>query len=216
MNKKFDGYLFSKLNAIGTRSEGPAYFLQQFDYKEYPVIKKVPLWELDPKLHKYLDRKVTIQGKLTSSGIEYKSIALYKASKGRVLNKLELALKLEHDPLWINKQPGPSLPPQCTTFTLRVRWPKRSIWEGTCPTAQLFDFFVEHKGQKIWTWSDDKFFAQVETPVLLPGPSWHEFKGIWKIDANAIKQEGTYSVWAVFLASGQETEPKKFEIKFAQ
>ena len=48
--QKFDGFLFSKLQAIGTRSEGPAYFLQEFDKKEVPILKHTMLWQVDPAL----------------------------------------------------------------------------------------------------------------------------------------------------------------------
>lgn len=212
---KFDGYLFSRLAAIGSKSEGPVYFLQQFDYKEYSVIKKAPLWQEDPKLHKYLNRKVVINGKMSYSGIEYKSIALYKQPKNlRAAKKLDLDIKLEHDPLWVDKQPGPRRPGQSTTFTLKVRWPDRSIWEGQCPTTQVFDFLVMHKGKTIWTWSKGKIFAPSTTPVLIPGPSWHDFSGVWEIDPKTIKAEGTYVVKAIFIAAGQDFE-KEFEIKFA-
>jgi hypothetical protein len=59
---RFDGYLFSKLALIGTKSEGPSYFLQQWDYREIPVVKRSFPWKPDPELHRFLDRKVTIWG----------------------------------------------------------------------------------------------------------------------------------------------------------
>ncbi len=214
--EKFDGYLFSKLNAIGSKSEGPTYFLQQFDYKEYPVIKQVALWKKDPKLHKFLDRKVSIEGKMSYSGIEYQKIGLYKPAKALAAAKsLKVDLKLEHNVLWVDKSPGPKRPPQCTSLTLRVKWPYRSIWEGICPTTRIFDFSVEYKGKTIWTWSDDKLFAMVITPVTIPGGNWHEFKGIWRIAPEAIPSEGTYTARGVFVATGQEVS-KDFKIKFAQ
>ena len=71
---KTDGYLFAKLAAIGTRSEGPAYFLQKSDYEEIPVIKKVPLWEDEPELHKRLATKVTVVGDRDAQGIRFESV----------------------------------------------------------------------------------------------------------------------------------------------
>ena len=73
----FDGYLFSKLDNIWSKNEGPKYFLQQFDYKEIVVIKQVHPWEEDPNLHKFLDKKVTIEGELSYSGIVYEKIMDY-------------------------------------------------------------------------------------------------------------------------------------------
>jgi len=38
---EFHGFMFSKLHLIGSKSEGPRYLLQQFDYSEIHVAKKV-------------------------------------------------------------------------------------------------------------------------------------------------------------------------------
>ena len=46
--KKFAGYLFARLHAIGSKSEGPLYFLQLRDVKEMLIMKKVPPWKNDP------------------------------------------------------------------------------------------------------------------------------------------------------------------------
>lgn len=75
--KELNGFLFSKLAAIGTRSEGPIYFLQQFDEKEIPIVKKAHLWEEDPVLQKHLGKKVTIHGRLVEGRIEYKDVHAY-------------------------------------------------------------------------------------------------------------------------------------------
>ena len=85
--ERFDGYLFSKLHLIGSKSEGPTYFLQQFDYKEYKVIKHAQLWEEDPELHKFLARKVTIEGAMSYSGIVYEKIMDYVHKKEVVEEK---------------------------------------------------------------------------------------------------------------------------------
>ncbi|MFW9940847.1 MAG: hypothetical protein ACFFFT_07390 [Candidatus Thorarchaeota archaeon] len=61
------GILFSIIQGKGTRSEGPTYFIKPLDdYKnrwiEVLVRKKTHLWEKDPELHKFLDKKVLITG----------------------------------------------------------------------------------------------------------------------------------------------------------
>jgi hypothetical protein len=78
----FKGYLFSKLTAIGSKSEGPQYYLQQPDYHELVVRKKVQLWQKDPQLHPHLDSKVVIEGDLTSTGIIYTSINADHSDEG--------------------------------------------------------------------------------------------------------------------------------------
>jgi hypothetical protein len=76
--KTFHGYLFSKLYRIGSKSEGPEYFLQQWDdagkTTDTPIQKKGGLWEKDPVLHKYLAQKVTISGTLKEKIIQYEEI----------------------------------------------------------------------------------------------------------------------------------------------
>ena len=212
----FDGYLFSKLDCIGSRSEGPKYFLQYFDYKENVVIKQAHLWEEDPNLHRYLNKKVTIEGKLSYSGIIYDAVSEYKPRREAVgENMLEVELRTETDILWVNKMPGGSQPAQCMGLTLLVRWPYRSIWRGLCPTTQLYDFWIEFNGKTIWRWSDGKMFAQVITPVSIPGGSdFHEFPEVWKINPDDIVSEGIYTARALFVASRQEVT-KDFEIRFA-
>ncbi len=61
--EEFLGFLFVKLDAIGTKSEGPLYFLQLRDYQEISIVKKSPhLWEWDDELQKFLHTKVRIKG----------------------------------------------------------------------------------------------------------------------------------------------------------
>lgn len=213
--EKFDGYLFSKLHLIGSKSEGPAYFLQQFDYKEIVVTKRVDPWKEDPKLHKFLANKVTIVGKMSPGGIHYKDIMSYKpARKGRKERGLRVLLRLGTDVLWVNKMPPGPQPPQFMDLTLQVKWPYRSIWEGWCPTTQTYDFSIEHKGKTIWRWSDGRIFGQAMTRVYIPGGRFHEFTEGWKFNPNDIELEGTYTARSLFVASGQEAS-KDFEVKFS-
>ncbi len=76
---KFHGFLFSKLHSIGRKSEGPAYFLQQFDYSEIAINKQVPLWEQDPYLQGHLGSKITIDGKLVSGFLDYEEVRPYSS-----------------------------------------------------------------------------------------------------------------------------------------
>ena len=217
---KFDGYLFSKLDKIGSKSEGPIYFLQKWNYLEIIVVKKVPPWKEDPQIHKFLGKKVTIEGDLRQGRIHYKKILDLQpptqvAAKVGEKPTLEICLKLEAEVLWVDKEPStePSLE-QSMDLTLMVKWPYRSIWEGSCPTTQIYDFFIERNGNIIWQWSKGKTFLQVQTPVSIPGGDSKEFPVTWSFLPSDIKEEGTYTARAVFIASKQETS-KDFEIKFA-
>ena len=78
---ELSGFLFLKLGRIGTRSEGPDYFLQQFDRSVHPIVEKVipihkeaNLWEDDPLLRKYLATEVTIEGSIVGGDLHYKEI----------------------------------------------------------------------------------------------------------------------------------------------
>jgi hypothetical protein len=74
----YSGYLFSKLDAIGTRSEGRSYFLQLEDYSEIHVIKHGILWQNDPDLDALLDTKVTITGVIEDGQLRYTKIEPFK------------------------------------------------------------------------------------------------------------------------------------------
>ena len=75
---EFRGYLFARLAAWGSKSEGPAYFLQQGETKYVPIKKHVEPWKSDPMLHKHLNTKVVIIGKLVDKTIHYRSISPMK------------------------------------------------------------------------------------------------------------------------------------------
>lgn len=211
--ERFDGYLFSKLHLIGSKSEGPTYCLQQFDYKEIVVKKQVYLWQEDPTLHKFLAKKVTVEGEIKSSQIEYKSIRDYKtAPKEPKQKQLVVKLKLSANILHIKKRSLRSQPSQCLGLKLMVKWPYRSIWEGLCPTSQIYDFSIEYEDKIIWQWSENKMFAQVATPVRIPGGRFHEFEEIWIIKPNNLHSEGTYTARSLFIASGQEVT-ETFQVK---
>lgn len=216
---KFEGYLFSKLHLIGSKSEGPSYFLQQWSYNEIPVVKKTMLWEEDPVLHKYLAKEVMIEGKLHSNRIYYEKIReLKRRTAEEPENKLKLDLKfegLDKNILWVNKQPspGPSVE-QSMGLILLVKWPYRSVWHGLCPTSQIYDFFIEKEDMIIWKWSEGKAFNMVLTPVWVPGGDFITFPVTWYFSPDEIEHEDTYTVCAIFIASGQEI-CKDFEIKFA-
>lgn len=78
---KFNGCLYALLAEIGSRSEGPAYYLQflepRRDTTEYPINKKSELWDIDPALHAFLARKISIGGELQEGRINYKTIIPY-------------------------------------------------------------------------------------------------------------------------------------------
>lgn len=75
-----NGFLFSKLGALGTRSEGPQYFLQTFDGREIAIIKHATLWQTDPELQRHIATKVTIEGEMTGPTLSYRSIRPYNPS----------------------------------------------------------------------------------------------------------------------------------------
>ena len=61
------GVLFTLVEGKETLSEGPTYFIKLLDeykdkWSEIPVRKKTELWEEDPELHKFLNKKVLITG----------------------------------------------------------------------------------------------------------------------------------------------------------
>ncbi|GAH20336.1 unnamed protein product [marine sediment metagenome] len=63
------GILSVKIARIGTKSEGPDYYIKPLDeyanrWSEILVRKKTHLWQNDPVLHKHIDKKVLILGEI--------------------------------------------------------------------------------------------------------------------------------------------------------
>jgi hypothetical protein len=204
---EFHGFLFSKLDLIGSRSEGPTYFLQQFDYSEIPIEKRAELWQEDPNLQEVLATKVTVIGNLSAGGLGYDSVRPYSPAPTTAEREetLRVALRLNPEEIRIDKMPPAPLVP-ALEITLEVEWPYRSIWRGICPTTQIYDFFVEFEGKTKWQWSQGKFFAPALTPVAIPGGSPHAFTETWIIKPDTVKGEGLYTVRGLFIASGQVAE----------
>lgn len=227
--EKLEGYLFAKLHAIGSKSEGPLYYLQLWNGKEVIVVKKVRPWENDPVLHGWLGKKVVIYGRPYS--VEMGETIRPAIAYEWLMNDDEpLAMKfkldLKDNTLWINNMPGPApeFPPEMKklNMTLAVRWPyrtgmpkKRSHWKGECPTSQCYDFWLEDpKGNVIWQWGQCMLFKNEPTEVVIPGGSAKKVRASWPYFEDAIGREGLYVARARFIASGQEIR-MPFEVKFA-
>ena len=63
------GILSAEIVAKGTKSEGPKYYIQPLDdyanrWSRILVRKQVHLWQNDPVLHKFIDKKVLILGEI--------------------------------------------------------------------------------------------------------------------------------------------------------
>lgn len=211
---EFPGFLFSKLNyEIGSKQEGPKYFLQLLKepYPELEIVKHVDNWEEDPALLPHLGQKVVLVGAEVDGRLSYEHAIPYFQPI-----QLELSLQLEPETLWLNKQPPVPPMPVPVKLVLLVRWPWRSIWQGTCETTQLYDFLVEREGRTIWRWSRGKAFAAQTTMVEIPGGGLKEFAvETWMVNPTDIETEGVYRVRGIFLASAQVAE-KGFEIRFAR
>ncbi len=81
------GILYAKTAGVGTLSEGPTYFIKPLDdyanrWSKIIVRKKSHLWENDPVLHKFIDKKVLILGEI----IETKSTITIDYEFVRVLD----------------------------------------------------------------------------------------------------------------------------------
>ena len=66
---EISGILSAEIVAKRTKSEGPKYYLQPLDdyanrWSKILVRKQVHLWQNDPVLHKFIDKKVEILGEI--------------------------------------------------------------------------------------------------------------------------------------------------------
>ena len=80
------GILISIVEGKGTRSEGPTYFIKPLDdyknrWSKVLVRKKAHLWQKDPVLHEFINKKVLIIGEI----IETKSTISVDYSEIRIL-----------------------------------------------------------------------------------------------------------------------------------
>jgi len=93
--EKYGGFLFAKLDRIGTKMEGPEYFLQQWDKQrkttDTHIQKQVEAWKIDPRLHNCLARKVIISGTIKDKSIQYKEITLEKKKDVNQFEELPIA-----------------------------------------------------------------------------------------------------------------------------
>ncbi len=214
--KNFKGLIFSKLSAIGTKSEGPAYFLQQVDYSELKIQKTTPAWEADPTLHQFIARKVVISGNLVDNYLCYDKIIEANSEKFPWVN---IYLNLKGNTLWVNKMPPiPDIPtsPKGVQVGLYVQWPYTTPWHGTCPTSQIFDLeILPPTGKSLWKWSKGKKFKKQETEVALEGMIQHEFTAEWTYFEKEIPVEGTYTLVGTFFPTQSEVR-KEFQVKFAR
>ncbi len=227
---KFEGYCFAKLNAIGTKSEGPLYFLQLYSGKEVLILKKAKPWQNDPFLHSSLGEKIVVYESRRKSDLE--KVLPEGIDYGKILNKdlplkINIKLKLRENTLWINKLPGPipDFPPKRKKLSLRllIQLPfdkeakkEKSAWTGECLTSRLFDFWIDDpKGKTIWKWSSCLQFLNEPTKVVIPDGVLKVVKVPWTYFPNSITQEGRYTAHAKFIASDQEIK-KPFWIKFAE
>ena len=78
---EFNGFLYSKLQNMGTRSEGPAYYLQQADYQgDVLVEKRSSPWEADDLLQKFLGMKVKMIGEIVGDALRYSDLEIARQS----------------------------------------------------------------------------------------------------------------------------------------
>ena len=93
--KIYSGMIISKRDRIGTRSEGPEYYIKleepnELGQTELSIRKEVHLWEEDPVLQRHVGNKVRLKGEpvftkhvkfegtIKSEGIIYKEIKSIK------------------------------------------------------------------------------------------------------------------------------------------
>ena len=73
--KNYEGFLFSRLFRIQSKSEGPEYFLQQLIQEvDIPIKKDAELHEEDKILQEFLGKKVIVSGEFVEDKIVYSGI----------------------------------------------------------------------------------------------------------------------------------------------
>lgn len=200
----FEGYLFSKLHLIGSKSEGVSYFLQLSDYEEVYVNKNAALWQPDEVLHPYLNQKVSIQGDVLQGALEYEEIGPLGNLGIRTDRQEGMEVELAAEPVIIHLSKVSDAPAIPLIMTLTATWSKRSVWHGFCPTSQIYDFWAEFNGKEIWRWSADRVFMPVLTQVVMTGQVPYHYSESWLISPEAISEPGTLMLNGIYIPTGQE------------
>ncbi|MBN1574039.1 MAG: hypothetical protein JW984_12655 [Deltaproteobacteria bacterium] len=68
------GFLFSRIERVGTKSEGPEYYLRTDGGEEIHLFKNATLWREDPVLQGYVNKRVSISGDLYEKELFYKEV----------------------------------------------------------------------------------------------------------------------------------------------
>jgi hypothetical protein len=84
MSAQQTGFLYTRRENLGTRSEGPYYFLACFDesrcYEHVRVLKRAPAWEADAALDRYVGQVCVVIGEAATDesgrvGLRYEEVA---------------------------------------------------------------------------------------------------------------------------------------------
>jgi hypothetical protein len=190
-------------------------FIKETQKKSGPCAEALVPWKSQVKIPDSTHEEVSIF-------INGKTVTKTQVQSDPLKHELKLNLKIKGpfydetaEVLSISKKPvSPTAPPQQLLISLLVEWPWRSIWKGQCPTTQLYDCFIKDpQGKVIWQWSKGMMFAQYVTDVKIEGGAPKEFQMTWNYSGEAIQEEGTYTIQAIFIATGQKIS-KTFKIKF--
>ena len=190
-------------------------FIKETQKKTGPCAEALVPWKAQVKIPDSAHEEVSIF-------INGKTVTKTQVQSEPLKHELKLNLKINGqfydeaaDVLSISKKPvPPAATPQQLLISLLVQWPWRSIWKGQSSTTQLYDCFIKDpQGKVIWQWSRGMMFAQQVTDVTIGGGDPKEFQMTWNYSSEAIQEEGTYTIQAIFLATGQKIS-KTFKIKF--
>ena len=196
---KWNGFLFSKQYLLGSKSEGPVYYLQEINYNETGITKKANLWQEDKLLQLFLGKKVTIEGVIKDGKIQYSTVKAYDPISEIVEKKL-LEIKISSKKV-IKKD--------CTMveITFSVRWPYRSIWYGECPNGKQYEFLLVDGEKQIAVWSHGRIFDDNEMEIKIPGGKATIYNEVIVLDSD-IELSNHMEVIGIFIASGQYVECK--------
>jgi len=210
----FEGYLFSKLMNIGSKSQGPQYYLQEKDYSETIVNKKCQPWQIDKQLHKNLDSWVSIDGKLYDNKIEYNNITQAQQTKSAIVEPVNLTVHTPANIIWVNKQPSigqrVSTSVKITsTITNTIDIPLYDSYGTPIPIEiEIYDSL----DKKIFTYPQDTI--QLVTNFYLPPKASVDFIAYWSIEADLFESECTCTIVSKYLPRKLE-DKTSVDIKFA-
>jgi hypothetical protein len=213
--KEFEGYLFSRLHLIGSKSEGPVYYLQTPSYSEVKINKQAQSWAKDKILHDVLDSWVKVTGELEEDvSITYANVEQrIGVLRDSIVEPVKVEVLCLVNPIVVNKQPiiGESPSQSVIVQVIVTNTLDIALEDYHSSPLPIQVSLKDPKGQIVAHFPDKVIWLMTRIP--LPAKTPVTYTGLLPINPNKFAIEGEYSLSGKYLPRGLE-ESIPVEVKF--